>query len=94
MFGLITFTAVAQLYRYRTGTCIIKVRQFHSFSLNTVKENTYELYRQTVLLLKGQSHEIFCSRFFPLTAPPGPIINVLGPFLFFLLFHRVIGILK
>ena len=30
--------------------------------------------------LKGQSHEIFCTRFFPLTTPPGPIRDVLGPF--------------
>ena len=29
---------------------------------------------------KGQSHEIFCSRSFPQTAPPGPIRDVLGPF--------------
>ena len=33
--------------------------------------------------LKGQSHEIFCTRFFPQTTPPGPIRDVLGPFRFF-----------
>jgi len=30
--------------------------------------------------LKGQSHEIFCIRFFPQTNPLGPIRDVLGPF--------------
>ena len=30
--------------------------------------------------LKGQSHEIFVVSFFPQTAPPGPIRDVLGPF--------------
>ena len=30
--------------------------------------------------LKGQSHEIFFSLFFPQTAPPGPIRDVQGPF--------------
>ena len=29
---------------------------------------------------KGQSHEILCSQFFPQTAPPGPIRDVLGLF--------------
>ena len=30
--------------------------------------------------LKGQSHKIFCTRFFPQTAPPCSIRDVLGPF--------------
>ena len=36
--------------------------------------------------LKGHSHEIFCTRFFPQTAPPGPIRDVLGLFRFFFCF--------
>ena len=43
---------------------------------------------------KGQSNEIFCARFFPQTAPPGPIRDVLGLFRFFLLLVWVISILK
>ena len=35
--------------------------------------------------LNGQSGTIFGIRFFPQTAPPGPIRDVLGPFRFFLL---------
>jgi len=46
------------------------------------------------LTLKGQSHEIFCTRFCPQTTPPGPIRDVLGPFLFSLLLGWVVSILK
>ena len=52
------------------------------------------LSRQIRLALKGQSHEIFCTRFSPQTAPPGPIRDILGPFWFFLLLGWVISILK
>ena len=52
------------------------------------------MYTYEYIILKGQSHEIFCTRFFPQTAPPGPIRDVLGPFRFFLLLGWVISILK
>ena len=40
--------------------------------------------------LKGQSCEIFFTRFFHQSTPSGPIRDVLGPLQFFLLFHGVI----
>ena len=44
---------------------------------------------------KGQSHEIFCIRFFShLSAPLGPNRDVLWPFWSIANFHRVIGLLK
>ena len=52
------------------------------------------LYIIRKLSSKGKSHEIFCTRFFPQTTPPGPIRDVLGPFWIFLLLGWVISILK
>ena len=56
-----------------------------SWSKGCIKQKHY---------LKGQSHEIFVVSFFPQTAPPGLIRDVLGPFWFFLLLGWVISILK
>ena len=42
--------------------------------------------------LKRQSHEIFVPGFFYLSTPSGPIRDGLGPYGFFLLFQRVIGL--
>ena len=45
--------------------------------------------------LKGQSHEIFCTRFFFINQfILVPLEMSMGRFYFFLLFHRVITLLK
>ena len=44
--------------------------------------------------LKGQSYEIFAPSFIHQSVHSGPIRDVHGPFYFFLLFHRVIALLK
>jgi len=46
------------------------------------------------LFFKGTVSRDFCSRFFPQTAPPGPIRDVLGPFWFFVLLGWDLSILK
>jgi len=46
------------------------------------------------LSLKGQSHEIFYTQFFHQSVHSGPIRDVHGLFYYFLLFHRVIALLK
>ena len=55
-----------------------------------------QLYQLIGLPLKGQSHEIFCTRFFLQSVHSGPIRDVHWPFfyVFCMPFHRVIALLK
>ena len=64
--------AIFTIYRFRVSTT--------NSGLGPVKYNNFHV------VLKGQSHEIFVLGFFPQTAPPGPIRDVLGPFRFFFCF--------
>ena len=67
-------------------TCYIPQRTATNVSLSLLFYKISVFLHSTKIpqyTLKGQSHEIFCSRFFPQTALPGPIRDVLGPFRFF-----------
>ena len=77
------FVLLSQLHGWRTGLFTLEIKFIKRKAGLAVGPGGSAIsneFLQQLLSLKGQSHEIFCTRFFPQTTPPGPIRDVLGPF--------------